>query len=680
MSSNENQNSENTQPKLYIPTVNRPTNYPEVRKIKNEDYLSYMTIKDISQIDMKESIFSEKATKEMQNSWLLSTVNADAKSNILKNNRIQILNGLFNDQRSTQNLVKQQGNIPNKGLLSKTSKKGEIEPKQRTEKIEKFMEPLLKIINKKDYSREEMKSEQSVNSVKKEDISYKKLLSQKRAREREKYIEALEILLNLGNRNPSLTEINRLIYSFGHNFNYIRKHRLDLINSMDAKSPKIQTKNNEEERVNKYNKLRKMLEMKLNKDQSSTSQNQKDRKIKFLNKRDHFQANIHFEPFIKDEQIESKVREALQDIKNEDLSFKNKSIEDDHFSQKEDTKQEKQFSGEEFNNLLNLMFQKNNQQINIKTLNANIKTINNYSNETVKKNDRAKEAEDMNQLRPLMNDIRNYYMDPVSKSIFLKVTSSENGIDENEDYKYNLISVSKLIKKQEIGQNRASLKNFDLQNLQNLFETKTNSSELYIKFPLLQKNLKKKPLSSVSKKNIKKSSSRKNKKSKKKRSMSKKQEGCKCTKSRCLRLHCVCFSNKQFCGDNCKCSGCYNKTKFASLVEEVRKVTKDINSEAFESKFVTIEKEGKLLKYTKGCSCSKNNCLKNYCECRKYNMPCTPLCKCEGCKNSKIDLEPEIAKKLCKRKSRKKKKIVFKAGNNKKLKFTQQILSTKSTK
>ena len=130
----------------------------------------------------------------------------------------------------------------------------------------------------------------------------------------------------------------------------------------------------------------------------------------------------------------------------------------------------------------------------------------------------------------------------------------------------------------------------------------------------------------------------------------------------------------------CKCTGCYNKTKFSKLVKEVRKVTKDINSEAFESRFVEVEYKGVIQKYTKGCSCSKNNCLKNYCECRKYNMPCTPLCKCEGCKNFKIDFEPELAKKLCKKKSRKKKKIVFKAGNNKSLDFSEQILSSRDLK
>ena len=77
---------------------------------------------------------------------------------------------------------------------------------------------------------------------------------------------------------------------------------------------------------------------------------------------------------------------------------------------------------------------------------------------------------------------------------------------------------------------------------------------------------------------------------------------------------------------------------------------------------------------------SKNNCLKNYCECRKNGLPCTPLCKCEGCKNHKIDIAPELAKKLCRRKSRKKKKIVFKAENNKKLDFTQQLLPSKPQK
>ena len=66
-----------------------------------------------------------------------------------------------------------------------------------------------------------------------------------------------------------------------------------------------------------------------------------------------------------------------------------------------------------------------------------------------------------------------------------------------------------------------------------------------------------------------------------------------------------------------------------------------------------------MQRFTKGCSCSKNSCQKNYCECFKYGLPCTPLCRCENCCNETADLAPEVVARLSKRTSRKKKKIIF---------------------
>lgn len=158
------------------------------------------------------------------------------------------------------------------------------------------------------------------------------------------------------------------------------------------------------------------------------------------------------------------------------------------------------------------------------------------------------------------------------------------------------------------------------------------------------------------------------------KSKKKRQKGCKCSKSKCLRLHCVCFRNGTFCSPSCGCKNCYNTEKESKLVEKVRSATKDINSQAFESRFVEVEIDGKVKKFTKGCSCSKNNCLKNYCECRKNGMPCTPLCKCENCYNCKVALDPELAAKLHRKSSRKKKKIIFKKISHNKLEMTEQVL------
>ena len=95
------------------------------------------------------------------------------------------------------------------------------------------------------------------------------------------------------------------------------------------------------------------------------------------------------------------------------------------------------------------------------------------------------------------------------------------------------------------------------------------------------------------------------------------------------------------------------------MVEKVKNATKDINSQAFESKFLEIERNGTIIKITKGCTCMKNNCLKNYCECKKNGLSCTTLCKCDQCFNDHIKLTPDEVLRMHTKNSRKKKKIIF---------------------
>lgn len=154
-------------------------------------------------------------------------------------------------------------------------------------------------------------------------------------------------------------------------------------------------------------------------------------------------------------------------------------------------------------------------------------------------------------------------------------------------------------------------------------------------------------------------------------------KGCNCSKSKCLRLHCVCFRDGTFCGRSCGCKGCYNTPKFKRLVAKVRVATKDINSSAFESRLLDIEIQGKVCKITKGCSCSRNNCLKNYCECRKNGLGCSALCKCENCQNFKVDLDPALANSLYKNPSRKKKKIIFQKNSKDSLEMVEKVLMNK---
>lgn len=132
---------------------------------------------------------------------------------------------------------------------------------------------------------------------------------------------------------------------------------------------------------------------------------------------------------------------------------------------------------------------------------------------------------------------------------------------------------------------------------------------------------------------------------------------CFCDRSKCLRLHCVCFKNSRFCSKDCGCKGCYNVESNREMVERINRTTQEINPYAFESKLIEINVQGRKLKLTKGCNCSKNNCKKRYCECKKAGVVCSSLCRCVACFNGKIEIEPDLVSRLSKRKSRKKKKI-----------------------
>jgi hypothetical protein len=156
---------------------------------------------------------------------------------------------------------------------------------------------------------------------------------------------------------------------------------------------------------------------------------------------------------------------------------------------------------------------------------------------------------------------------------------------------------------------------------------------------------------------------------------SKNVKGCKCNHSKCLRLHCVCFKNNIFCSPSCGCKQCYNTESHLEIVEKVNRTTKEINPHAFESKIFEVEIDNKMVKITRGCNCTQNNCLKNYCQCKKIGLVCSSLCRCTSCKNEKVILEPALASRLSKRKSRKKKKIILETINEKVLNVMQVNLN-----
>lgn len=249
---------------------------------------------------------------------------------------------------------------------------------------------------------------------------------------------------------------------------------------------------------------------------------------------------------------------------------------------------------------------------------------------------------------------------------FSNLLKKNNEINKDIPKQPQNINIPKLNPKPEVkSQNKKSLKiNYKSQpmnNIEELFDKSDNS------LPSLNDNNKSLDESVPVKKTIR------YKKIKKK----KKKNGCKCSKSNCLRLHCQCFKNGNYCDVSCGCEDCFNDHQHADLVDKVRRETKNINSQAFKSIFLTIIRDGKEIKITKGCSCMKNNCLKNYCECKKYGLNCSSLCKCDKCKNCQIKLEPEEVNNLIHRSSRKKKKIIFQRTSKNQIDIQFQNLSNK---
>ena len=134
--------------------------------------------------------------------------------------------------------------------------------------------------------------------------------------------------------------------------------------------------------------------------------------------------------------------------------------------------------------------------------------------------------------------------------------------------------------------------------------------------------------------------------------------GCKCRKSKCLRLHCVCFKEGGYCGSLCGCVECVNKTQFESAREFVIKKTLEINPLAFSTKLQQLGSSDKVVN-NQGCNCSRNNCNRNYCACFKNGIGCSSLCRCETCLNGKQQLDDKEKVQILKKISRKKHKIVI---------------------
>lgn len=98
---------------------------------------------------------------------------------------------------------------------------------------------------------------------------------------------------------------------------------------------------------------------------------------------------------------------------------------------------------------------------------------------------------------------------------------------------------------------------------------------------------------------------------------------CGCSRTKCLKLYCECFSANRFC-QGCGCKNCKNKPEYEEIRNKAKINTIERNPAAFRPDISTTYK---------ACYCKRSGCKKKYCECFEEGRTCTANCKCEGCKN-----------------------------------------------
>lgn len=114
----------------------------------------------------------------------------------------------------------------------------------------------------------------------------------------------------------------------------------------------------------------------------------------------------------------------------------------------------------------------------------------------------------------------------------------------------------------------------------------------------------------------------------------KREVSCRCTKSKCLKLYCSCFSSGLACTPYCSCVDCKN-TKDSGIANHAP------NCNCVGCRSVKIETSLKLAQATpsqsQSCSCKSSRCLQLYCSCFQSGSFCSSLCRCIGCSNTSAE-------------------------------------------
>ena len=147
-------------------------------------------------------------------------------------------------------------------------------------------------------------------------------------------------------------------------------------------------------------------------------------------------------------------------------------------------------------------------------------------------------------------------------------------------------------------------------------------------------------------------------------------QNCRCKRSQCMRLHCQCFQAQNFCLPSCRCQNCLNTSGNEVMREFVVDKMKLIDPSAFKTKLVQLDEQNKINE--KGCSC-KIGCNKNYCDCFKLKVGCSPICRCRDCKNSFVEVERKRISQIFRNPNRQKHRIMFRRKEGEESNETQVI-------
>lgn len=94
---------------------------------------------------------------------------------------------------------------------------------------------------------------------------------------------------------------------------------------------------------------------------------------------------------------------------------------------------------------------------------------------------------------------------------------------------------------------------------------------------------------------------------------------CICTKTKCIKMYCTCFSQGVYCNKLCQCLNCENSKEFA----QSRAPGESLSS----------EHELKRPRTELCCTCKMSHCEKSYCTCARNGKGCSAKCSCYNCKN-----------------------------------------------